>query len=41
MKADTIFVLSNGEIVASGKHKELLNTSKIYKNLYDKQLEAV
>jgi subfamily B ATP-binding cassette protein MsbA len=41
VKADTIFVLSNGEIVASGKHKELLNTSKIYKNLYDKQLEAV
>ena len=41
MNADTIFVLSNGEIVASGKHKELLNTSKIYKNLYDKQLEAV
>ena len=41
MNADTIFVLSNGEIAASGKHKELLNTSKIYKNLYDKQLEAV
>lgn len=41
VKADTIFVLSNGEIAASGKHKELLNTSKIYKNLYDKQLEAV
>ena len=41
MNADTIFVLNNGEIVASGKHKELLNTSKIYKNLYDKQLEAV
>ena len=41
MNADTIFVLSNGEIAASGKHKELLNTSKIYKNLYDKQLESV
>ena len=41
MNADTIFVLNNGEIVASGKHKELLNTSEIYKNLYDKQLEAV
>ena len=41
MNADTIFVLNNGEIVASGKHKELLNTSKIYKNLYDKQLESV
>ena len=41
VKADTIFVLSNGKIAASGKHKELLNTSKIYKNLYDKQLEAV
>ena len=41
MNADIIFVLSNGEIAASGKHKELLNTSKIYKNLYDKQLESV
>ena len=41
MKADTIYVLNNGEVVGSGKHKELLNTSKIYKNLYDKQLEAI
>jgi subfamily B ATP-binding cassette protein MsbA len=38
MNADQIFVLNNGEIISAGKHNELLKTSVIYKNLYNKQL---
>ena len=33
--ADVIHVVSKGKVVASGKHEELLKTSKIYKNLYE------
>ena len=35
MDADVIHVVDKGKIVASGNHKELLKTSKIYKNLYE------
>ena len=35
MDADIIHVVDKGKIVASGNHKELLKTSKIYKNLYE------
>jgi subfamily B ATP-binding cassette protein MsbA len=41
MRADKIFVLNNGEIIDTGKHKELLNKSSIYKNLYEKQIETI
>ena len=41
MRADKIFVLKNGEIVDQGKHNELLNSSAIYKNLYNKQIETI
>ena len=33
--ADIIHVVSKGKIVASGKHADLLKTSKIYKKLYE------
>ena len=33
--ADIIYVVDKGKIVASGSHDELLNTSKIYKKLYE------
>ena len=33
--ADIIYVVDKGKIVDSGTHKELLNKSKIYKNLYE------
>lgn len=36
-KAEVIFVLNQGRIVASGKHRELLRTSKIYKHLANLQ----
>ena len=35
MDADIIHVVSNGKIVASGRHNELLNSSNIYIELYD------
>ena len=38
-KADTIFVIENGEVAAQGQHKDLLEKSKIYQNFYNKQLD--
>ena len=43
-KAERIFVLEKGKVAASGTHRELLKTSKIYKNLaalqfLDKEIE--
>lgn len=35
--ADLILVLDNGRIVASGTHEELLNTSDIYREVYESQ----
>ena len=40
IRADKIIVLNEGEIVETGKHKDLLKNSIIYKNLYSKQLSA-
>ena len=37
-KADNIIVMKDGNIVGSGKHTELLENSKEYKNLYNKQV---
>ena len=38
--ADLIIVLDNGEIVGIGQHTDLLNNSKIYKEIYDSQTES-
>ena len=38
MNADNIIVLNNGEIESIGTHKELLNASKVYKEIYNSQL---
>lgn len=35
MDADIIHVVDKGKIVVSGKHDDLLKTSKIYKKLYE------
>ena len=40
IRADKIIVLNQGEITDIGTHKELLQNSVIYKNLYSKQLSA-
>ena len=33
-KADKIFVLNHGKIIAEGTHEDLIRTCKLYKNLY-------
>jgi ATP-binding cassette subfamily B multidrug efflux pump len=38
MSADLILVLDKGEVVAQGKHKELLEESEIYADIYHSQL---
>ncbi len=38
LNADRIIVLDEGRIVAEGKHLKLLETSPIYKEIYDSQL---
>ena len=35
MDADIIHVVDGGRVIATGTHKELLNSCKIYKNLYE------
>ena len=40
IRADKIIVLNQGKITDIGTHKELLQNSMIYKNLYSKQLSA-
>jgi len=39
MNADKIVVLEDGTISAIGKHNELLQTSSVYKDIYDSQLK--
>lgn len=40
LESDRIIVLHNGEIVASGKHKELLGTCELYTRLYMMQFRT-
>ena len=35
--ADIIYVVDGGKVLASGNHKKLLKTCKIYGNLYEKE----
>ena len=39
LNSDNIYVVDNGKITDSGKHKELLNQSKVYKNFYERQIK--
>ncbi|WP_129622038.1 ATP-binding cassette domain-containing protein [Mycoplasmopsis fermentans] len=39
--SNQIFVLDKGQIVASGKHSQLLNTSSIYKDIWQSQEQKV
>ncbi len=38
-QADRIAVIDNGELVACGNHKTLLETSSVYRDIYDSQLK--
>ena len=39
LSSNNIYVIDSGKIVENGKHDELLNKSKIYKNFHDKQFQ--
>ena len=38
LNSDKIYVIDKGQIIGEGKHDELLKTSNVYKNFYDKQI---
>jgi ATP-binding cassette, subfamily B, bacterial MsbA len=38
LSSDKIYVIDNGKVVGEGNHKELLLSSSIYKNFYEKQI---
>ena len=37
MKQDMILILDNGQVVATGTHKELMQTSSIYQEVFQSQ----
>jgi subfamily B ATP-binding cassette protein MsbA len=39
LNSDNIYVVDNGKITDSGKHDDLLNNSKIYRNFYQRQIK--
>jgi len=39
LNSNNIYVINKGNVIASGKHNELLNSSKEYKNFYEKQIQ--
>ena len=39
LNSNNIYVIDAGRVVANGKHKELLENSKLYKNFYEKQIQ--
>ena len=39
LNADKIYVIDKGQVVGEGKHKDLVITSNIYKNFYEKQIK--
>jgi len=38
LNSDQIYIIDAGNVVANGKHDELLNNSELYKNFYEKQI---
>ena len=39
LNSDKIYVIDKGKVIGEGKHEELLNTSTVYKNFYEKQIK--
>ena len=39
-RADRIFILDGGKIIAAGTHDELLKTCGVYRGIYDSQIET-
>jgi subfamily B ATP-binding cassette protein MsbA len=38
LNSDQIYIIDAGNVVANGKHNELLKSSELYKNFYEKQI---
>ena len=39
LNSDKIYVIDQGKVLGEGKHDELLISSNIYKNFYEKQIK--
>ena len=39
LNSDIIYVIDKGQVINHGKHDDLINTSKTYKNFYEKQIK--
>ena len=39
LNSDKIYVINKGEVVGEGRHDDLLKSSEIYKNFYEKQIK--
>ena len=40
LNSNMIYVIDSGNVIAKGSHKELLSTSLIYQNFYEKQIKS-
>ena len=40
LNSDKIYVIDSGNVVAKGDHQELMNSSSIYQNFYNKQIKV-
>ena len=38
LSSDQIYIIDSGSVIANGKHDELLNSSGLYRNFYEKQI---
>jgi ATP-binding cassette, subfamily B, bacterial MsbA len=38
LSSDQIYIIDSGSVIANGKHNELLNSSGLYRNFYEKQI---
>jgi len=39
LNADKTYVIDKGKVIGEGRHEELLNSSEVYKNFYEKQIK--
>ena len=39
LNSDKIYVIDGGKVIGQGKHNELINSSEVYKNFYEKQIQ--
>ena len=39
LNSNNIYVIDSGNVIVSGNHKDLMNTSELYKSFYEKQIQ--